>query len=342
MPLIKLKTSPYWHLEITRDGRRTRRSLGVKSRREAERLVKTATAELEAEIIRERVAQLGDLTLDQAAGLYWSQVASRLSENSQAAYKHHLQILRRIIGAALKMSEIKTAHVADYVAKRQEAGRAPATIKTELTILRAMHTRARDVWDCPVQNIAWRAVTPKVDNTRFRTLTREQAIALGEALPERLRPAYWWSLATGCRIEQETARITVGDVNWQARTVHIVRKGGRPADLPLSDAALQILERLGVRDMEPSQLVFVVKKYTDAFHRARNKVGLPDFRWHDLRHVHATWLRQSGVPIEIVQRLLGHQNISTTVSRYAHVEQQELHDGVARLELPTDNDDETR
>ena len=38
---------------------------------------------------------------------------------------------------------------------------------------------------------------------------------------------------------------------------------------------------------------------------------------HDLRHTYASWLRQAGVDLEVVQRLLGHATILTT-QRYTH------------------------
>ncbi len=39
---------------------------------------------------------------------------------------------------------------------------------------------------------------------------------------------------------------------------------------------------------------------------------------HDLRHSYATWLVSDGVPINVVRRLLGHEQITTTLNRYTH------------------------
>ncbi len=47
--------------------------------------------------------------------------------------------------------------------------------------------------------------------------------------------------------------------------------------------------------------------------------GLPTaLRFHDLRHSYATWLVSDGVPINVVSRLMGHEQISTTLNRYTH------------------------
>ncbi len=46
--------------------------------------------------------------------------------------------------------------------------------------------------------------------------------------------------------------------------------------------------------------------------------GVGHVRLHDLRHTYASWLRQSGVDLEEVQRLLGHASITTT-QRYSHL-----------------------
>ena len=43
-------------------------------------------------------------------------------------------------------------------------------------------------------------------------------------------------------------------------------------------------------------------------------------RFHDLRHSCATLLRNQGVPLEDIQKWLGHSQITTTEKLYAHFE----------------------
>lgn len=48
-------------------------------------------------------------------------------------------------------------------------------------------------------------------------------------------------------------------------------------------------------------------------------IGLPDRRFHDLRHTYATRLFELGENPKTVQELLGHSNISITLDTYTHV-----------------------
>jgi integrase len=40
---------------------------------------------------------------------------------------------------------------------------------------------------------------------------------------------------------------------------------------------------------------------------------------HDLRHTHASWLIEAGVPLPVIQVRLGHESITTTVDTYGHL-----------------------
>ena len=51
----------------------------------------------------------------------------------------------------------------------------------------------------------------------------------------------------------------------------------------------------------------------------RPKIQLPHARLHDLRHIHATTLLLSGVPVHVVAARLGHADPTITLRVYAHV-----------------------
>ncbi len=53
---------------------------------------------------------------------------------------------------------------------------------------------------------------------------------------------------------------------------------------------------------------------------AIRRAGLPErLRFHDLRHAYATWLVSEGVPPNIVQRIMGHEDVTTTLAIYTDV-----------------------
>jgi integrase len=58
---------------------------------------------------------------------------------------------------------------------------------------------------------------------------------------------------------------------------------------------------------------------TRSFKPLLRRAGLPDIRFHDLRHTCATLLLGRGVHAKLVQELLGHSTISVTLDTYSHV-----------------------
>jgi integrase len=55
-----------------------------------------------------------------------------------------------------------------------------------------------------------------------------------------------------------------------------------------------------------------------AFAARATKAGFAKFRFHDLRHTHATLLLQAGVPVAAVSARLGHANAAITLGIYSH------------------------
>jgi site-specific recombinase XerD len=59
-------------------------------------------------------------------------------------------------------------------------------------------------------------------------------------------------------------------------------------------------------------------KITKQFRKYADRLGLNDFIFHNLRDTYASWLVQNGVNLKIIQELLGHEAIQTTLI-YAHL-----------------------
>jgi integrase len=79
----------------------------------------------------------------------------------------------------------------------------------------------------------------------------------------------------------------------------------------------------------------------DPFKTLLKKAGLPDIRFHDLRHSAATILLSIGVHPKVVQELLGHNQISMTMDTYSHVLPTMHEDAMNKLnEALSDEDDD--
>lgn len=60
------------------------------------------------------------------------------------------------------------------------------------------------------------------------------------------------------------------------------------------------------------------------FEKALKAAGIEGVRLHDVRRTFGSWGVQGGASIYSVQRLLGHRNVDTTQSTYAHLADESL------------------
>ena len=98
--------------------------------------------------------------------------------------------------------------------------------------------------------------------------------------------------------------------------------------MPLNDSALEVLQQL---DTEGSFDHLFVNRQTakpygtimKVWSRLRKSASLPHMRIHDLRHMYASFLVNSGRTLYEVQQILGHSDPSVT-QRYAHLSSESL------------------
>jgi integrase len=195
-----------------------------------------------------------------------------------------------------------------------------ATANRLLEIVRAVLRRCMNDWE-------WLDRVPRVrmlkePTRRIRFLTRNEAQRLLAALPEHLADMAAFSLATGLRRANVTGlQWTQVDLARRIAWVHPDQAKARKAiAVPLNgEAVLLIRKWLG----KHSTHVFsfkgkpLVQVSTKAWYAALKKVGIENFRWHDLRHTWASWHVQQGTPLHALQELGGWES-AEMVRRYAH------------------------
>lgn len=320
MSVFKRPGSPFYYTGFQIEGRKFLRSTKRTTEREARSEERRIKAEERAKL-KERGTG-NSLTIDQGFGKYWKEHGHKLAWSSEV--QRYIQEILARVDPAMLIEDLTDADVNDFVQQWESEGRGEYALNRSLAIWRAMHRRARKRWRQKTQEIDW-ADFLNPEEKRIRHATLEEMRALIDASSKRLAVAIEWSLYTGCR-QFETYGLTWDDVHLDRGQALITAKGGGRHTIWLTEQAMDLLGRLERR----GRYVFDRRGRRRAFANALAKIGLEDFCWHDLRHTHATWLRQAGAPVEVVQRSLGHADIATTM-RYAHVADNELRDALRKL-----------
>jgi integrase len=204
--------------------------------------------------------------------------------------------------------------------------RAIASVHRELEMLRAMFSFAmREGWITMNPFTAAKGLISHADEKqRERIITREEEARLLAAAdhPQRrhLRPILICALDTGMRFG-EIIKLRGEDVDLFEKTI-VVRalntKTLRERTIAMTERLHRELSRLSVNRDGDGPVFGVATNVKRSFDAARTEAGIPEVRFHDLRHTAATRLCQ-GLPLPQVGRILGHVQPSTTY-RYVNAD----------------------
>lgn len=130
----------------------------------------------------------------------------------------------------------------------------------------------------------------------------------------------------------ELIDLKILDIDSSRMIIHVkAAKGNKDRIIPLSEKLLKML-RLYYKEFSPSEYLFEGQKggkYTSSsFNKllksAAKKAGInKNITAHTLRHSYATHLLENGTDIRVIQKLLGHNSIKTTMI-YTQVSQPTL------------------
>lgn len=192
------------------------------------------------------------------------------------------------------------------------AGMAEATVKGYLAPLRSLCHLAIRRWKILSENPTALIDWPRAAEREPNLPTRAQLEALLEKAGPTLAACILVAVQTGLR-KASILGIRREDLDAQAGMLRVIQKGNRILMLPLTASLRAFLLARAGKDGR----IFPKRMYERGWRKVRAEVGLPDLRFHDLRHLAGTLLAEGGVQERVIQAYLGHATIQMT-QRYTH------------------------
>jgi integrase len=245
----------------------------------------------------------------------------------------------------VRLADLRGVQVQALYSAMERDGASPRLRQLAHAVLRrAMSQAVR--WNLISANPCDAAERPRVRRKEVSTLTPDEIkVLLKTAKSHRLSALFVMAVGTGMR-QGELFALTWPEIDLDAGVVNVQHTleeidgrfrlkepksaaGRRRVDLPTFVVkALREHRKRMLAEGHVSGPVFCDRHggwlrksnlIRQIFKPMLEKAGLPDVRFHDLRHGHATWMLTLGEHPKVVQERLGHSQISLTLDTYSHV-----------------------
>jgi integrase len=218
--------------------------------------------------------------------------------------------------------------------------RSEATVNRYLAALSHALTIAVNEWewldDSPMRKVR----KLKESRGRVRFLSEDERKLLLSACKDRndsnLYTIVVLALSTGAR-KGEILNLRWKDVSFSRKVITFEEtKNDERRSVPLVGHAYELVNEMAtVRRIDTDYLFPSTggSKSLDiryAFEAAVKQAGLPDFRFHDLRHSAASYLAMNGASLAEIAEILGHKTLQM-VKRYAHLTEQHTAEVVSSM-----------
>ena len=251
------------------------------------------------------------------------------SMRGAAADVYRLRAITRRSISKLSMTSLTPSKLAQYRDQRLKVI-APNTMLRELAYFSCVINHARREWGLNIDNPVAMIKKPPVPDGRTRILSNEEKERIiFECLKSRQEKCNVWvpaiiefALATAMR-RGEITSLLWRNVDINKRTAFLpITKNGHCRHVPLSNTAIKILNELPRTE---SERVFPVNEVSlsTAFYRYSRLAGVPNVRFHDLRHTAITAMSGKLTNVIDLSSVTGHRSLSM-LKRYIHLNIEEL------------------
>jgi integrase len=270
-------------------------------------------------------------------------------------YHQYVQIVHQHIDpaiGAIKLKDLRPDQIQTFYNTKITGGTSPRTVLLIHAVLhRALNHALK--WGLLGRNPAQAVTRPKFKRKEMKTLNDSQVrVLLSASKGTRNEALFWLAVSTGMR-QGEILGLKWSDLDWRMKRLQIQRQlqrltgeglvftepktsAGKRAIVLSATMIEKLREYLALQQQErqlagekweendlifpnwngkPQHQRYVYQDFKDTL----KKTGLPDIRFHDLRHTAATLMLQQGIHPKVVQERLGHSDISMTLNTYSHV-----------------------
>jgi integrase len=252
----------------------------------------------------------------------------------------------------IAIQKLTPQRIQAFYSTLQEKGLAPQSISSiHAILLSSLDNAVR--WNLVSRNVVSLVSSPHVERHEAKILNTKEAMQLLETVKgNRMYGIILIAVTTGLR-RGEILSLHWNDINLQDGTLYVHRtvnrftgygfvendsktkSSRRKIALPkvVVDALVEhnsmqdhLRQKAGSKWIERNIVFsnatgnYIQPNYVRIrFHELLTRAGLPDMRFHDLRHSAATILLVMGVHPKVVQELLGHSSIAITMNVYSHL-----------------------
>ncbi|KJG00067.1 tyrosine-type recombinase/integrase [Photobacterium angustum] len=260
--------------------------------------------------------------------------------------KHsNLNMLLRYPIAMLPLADLQEYDIVEHCQLRRKEGALPQTINVEISNLRALFKLAKPVFRLAINDQIFRDVYGTLvymklvakSNRRNRRPTSEELKRLEHALRQqqnKLRTTIPYAdllefSILSCMRVSEMCSILWSDIDDKTKSV-LVRDRKDPREkignhqmVPLLGSAWDIVQAQPQTDSRI--FPYNPKSVSTGFQRVRNKLGIKDLRYHDMRREGASRLFETGFSIEEVAQVTGHKDLKVLWQVYTELNPGRLH-----------------
>ena len=255
---------------------------------------------------------------------------SRVNKKSYKQDKSRVASIKEFFINTKYIQNIKPNNIEKFKIFLLSKGLSKTTVNRYLEILSKMFNMAiMNEWI--EKNPVKRHMKFPLKNYVIRYLKDEEDDLFLKVLPEHFFPIYITALNSGLR-KSNIRLLKWENINLDFRLIELTEnKGNKHIKLYINDTLYDLFSQMS-KQKHPSGFLFINPRTNrfysdeamrDEWNSIKEKAGVKDFRFHDLRHTVGTRLAEKGVPVPVIKEILTHSDIRTTMG-YVHASSNQI------------------